>query len=58
VALAERLLKFPGSPLWAADANALAEELARIRYLLVAALSDPGVGDPGTPLHGVRPGDR
>jgi hypothetical protein len=35
VALAERLLTFPGSPLWAANANALAEELARIRYLLV-----------------------
>jgi hypothetical protein len=34
VALAERLLTSPGSPLWAADARALSEELARIRYLL------------------------
>ena len=37
VALAERLLTFPGSPLWAADKKALAEELARISYLLVQA---------------------
>ena len=37
VALAERLLTFPGSPLWAADSKTLAEELARISYLLVQA---------------------
>jgi hypothetical protein len=34
VALAERLLTFPGSPLWGADTSQLAQELARIRYLL------------------------
>ena len=35
VALAERLLTFPGSPLWTGDGQALAEELARTRYLLL-----------------------
>jgi hypothetical protein len=34
VALAERLLTFPGSPLWGAEAVALTEELARIKSLL------------------------
>jgi hypothetical protein len=34
VALAERLLTFPGSPLWGTEAIALTEELARIKYLL------------------------
>jgi hypothetical protein len=35
VALAERLLTFPGSPLWGEDSWRLAEELAWIRFLLV-----------------------
>jgi hypothetical protein len=35
VALTERLLVYPGSALWRADGQALAEELTRIRYLLV-----------------------
>jgi hypothetical protein len=36
VAVAERLLTFPQSPLWGTDSRRLAEELARIRFLLVA----------------------
>ena len=40
VALAERLLTFPASPLWGADSRGLAEELARIRFLLV---TDPAM---------------
>lgn len=40
VALAERLLTFPASSLWGADSCRLAEELARIRFLLV---TDPAM---------------
>jgi hypothetical protein len=34
-ALAERLLTFPASPLWGGESRRLAEELARIKFLLV-----------------------
>jgi hypothetical protein len=44
VALAERLLTVPASPLWASDARRLAEELARIRFLLVADEAMSGGG--------------
>jgi hypothetical protein len=44
VALAERLLTVPASPLWAADARRLAEELARIRFLLDAGEAMSGGG--------------
>jgi hypothetical protein len=35
VALAERVLTDPGSPLWGTETDALARELARVRFLLV-----------------------
>ena len=41
VAVAERLLTHPGSPLWGRDTLQLAHELARIRYLLTQSPGGP-----------------